>query len=73
MEEGCLSVPGVQKTVARPNRIEIINHDISGHRYRLKAQGLLSRVCQHEIDHLNGILIIDHPSIETKSNDKHII
>ena len=73
MEEGCLSVPNTQRSIARPNEVEVINHDISGHRYRVRAKGLLARVCQHEIDHLDGILITDHASVPAEGGSKHII
>jgi len=73
MEEGCLSLPNLQKPIERPESIEIINYDISGKRYRLKADGLLARVCQHEIDHLGGVLITDHPEAKTKGEGVHVI
>jgi len=73
MEEGCLSLPNLQKPIERSESIEIINHDISGKRYRLKADRLLARVCQHEIDHLNGILITDHPKAKAKGEGSHVI
>ncbi|HLB32081.1 MAG TPA: peptide deformylase [Patescibacteria group bacterium] len=71
IEEGCLSLPNLQRPIERAESIEIINHDISGKRYRLKADGLLARVCQHEIDHLNGILITDHPEAEAQEGKIH--
>jgi len=58
-EEGCLSVPGVYGSVLRPERITISGFDKNGRPVKIKAWGLLSRVFQHEIDHLNGILFID--------------
>ena len=73
MEEGCLSLPNLQRHIERPETVEIINHDISGRRYRLKADGLFARVCQHEIDHLDGILITDHPEAKERGEGKHII
>ncbi len=59
MEEGCLSVPGVYGTVKRPARLTLTGSDKLGKHLKIKAWGLLARVIQHEIDHLNGRLFID--------------
>jgi peptide deformylase len=61
-EEGCLSVPDVFGEVERPERIVIEATDSNGQRYRREASGLLARAIQHEIDHLDGILFLDHLS-----------
>jgi peptide deformylase len=58
-EEGCLSFPGKFFPVERPIRIKIKSRDLNGKRIKIKAEGLLARVLQHEIDHLDGVLIID--------------
>lgn len=60
--EGCLSVPGVEAEVYRPSRIRLRCHDANFERKELEADGLLARVLQHEIDHLNGKLFIDRVS-----------
>ena len=59
MEEGCLSIPSLYGNVERPSRITISGFDKSGKELKIKAWGLLARVLQHEIDHLNGKLFID--------------
>lgn len=59
MEEGCLSVPGVYGSVERPEKITLIGQDKNNKKIKIKAFGLLSRVFQHETDHLNGVLFID--------------
>jgi len=59
MEEGCLSVPGINGIVKRPYSIKINALTRDGKSYKEKINGLLARVVQHEIDHLNGILFID--------------
>lgn len=59
MEEGCLSVPGVFGTLDRPEKITIKGYDPNGKSIKIKSWGLLARVFQHEIDHLNGKLFID--------------
>ncbi|HEV8195606.1 MAG TPA: peptide deformylase [Gemmatimonadales bacterium] len=59
-EEGCLSIPEVYGEVTRPDRIVLEALDRNGQPYRKEAAGLLARAIQHEIDHLDGILFIDH-------------
>ncbi|HSK20984.1 MAG TPA: peptide deformylase [Longimicrobiales bacterium] len=61
-EEGCLSIPGLKEIVERPAtcRVEAINMD--GNRITIDADGLLSRILQHEVDHLDGILFLDRVS-----------
>src|SRR3989344_4206545 len=58
-EEGCLSIPGVYGTILRHARIRVTFLDRKGKKITLRAQGLLARVFQHEIDHLDGILFVD--------------
>ena len=58
--EGCLSVDGVYGRVPRWSKIRVKARDIDGHEVRFKAEGFLARVIQHEIDHTNGMLFIDH-------------
>jgi peptide deformylase len=58
--EGCLSVPGWMGNVPRHVEITVKGIDMDGQKTRLKASGYLARVLQHEIDHLNGVLFIDH-------------
>jgi peptide deformylase len=58
-QEGCLSIPGVYLDVERPSEIEVSFKDESGRMQTLKADGLLARAIQHEIDHLNGVLFVD--------------
>ena len=59
LEEGCLSVPGIYGEVQRPDKITVMGFDESGKKIKFKINGLLARVFQHEIDHLNGGLFID--------------
>jgi peptide deformylase len=58
-EEGCLSFPELRNTVTRPEWIKLQYQDVDGQMHTIRADGLLARVLQHEIDHLNGILFID--------------
>jgi peptide deformylase len=62
-EEGCLSVPTIRHKVRRPLRVSVKACDAEGKEYVIKdAECLLARALQHEIDHLNGILFVDHLS-----------
>lgn len=61
-EEGCLSFPEVILKVKRPARIVVSGRDIEGKIVSIEAEGLLARCLHHEIDHLEGVLFIDHVS-----------
>jgi peptide deformylase len=65
-EEGCLSLPGVHVEVERPARIRVRARDEHGEQLEVEAEGLTARVIQHEIDHLDGILILDRISREAR-------
>jgi peptide deformylase len=62
-EEGCLSIPEIFADVTRPDRVVIEALDADGNLYRKDATGLKARAIQHEIDHLDGILFLDHLSL----------
>jgi peptide deformylase len=61
-EEGCLSIPGVYLDVVRPSVVEVSYRCEMGRSRRIKADGLLARCIQHEMDHLNGVLFVDRVS-----------
>ena len=61
-EEGCLSIPDVHEDVERPARVKIRYLDLEGKPHEEDAEGLFSTCIQHEVDHLNGVLFIDHIS-----------
>lgn len=61
-EEGCLSVPGAYEKIKRGEKIRLRAMDIDGKIFELDAENMLAHCIQHEIDHLNGILFIDHLS-----------
>jgi peptide deformylase len=65
-EEGCLSIPGVQVDVERPARVRVRGQDAEGQALEFEATGLEARVIQHELDHLNGVLILDRISREQR-------
>ena len=61
-EEGCLSIPEIHEDVERPAAIRLRYLDLQGKPQEIEADGLLATCLQHEIDHLNGVLFIDHIS-----------
>lgn len=62
--EGCLSVPGKNAYITRASKVEVVGIDPKGKKVQFKAEGLLARAFQHEIDHLDGIVFIDYLSNE---------
>lgn len=60
LEEACLSIPGYRGEIKRAVSVKVRGRDPQGKEVRLKAEGLLAQALEHEIDHLNGILYIDH-------------
>ena len=63
IDEGCLSIPGYFGQIKRAESITVKGRDRNGKEVRLKAEGLLAQALEHEIDHLNGTLYIDHPEV----------
>jgi peptide deformylase len=59
LEEGCLSIPGVHVDVERPLHVRVTAQDEDGERIEIEASGLEARVIQHEVDHLDGVLMLD--------------
>ena len=69
-EEGCLSIPGVYLNVVRPSVVEVSFRDELGRPRKIKADGLLARCIQHEMDHLNGVLFVDRVTDELSLNEE---
>ncbi len=61
-EEGCLSFPSFSESVTRPEKVDVQGQDLKGNDLKIEAEGILARAFSHEIDHLNGVLFIDHVS-----------
>jgi len=61
-EEGCLSIPDFSETISRPSTMVVGGVDLHGEEISFEAEGLLARCFSHEIDHLNGVLFVDHLS-----------
>ncbi len=66
--EGCLSIPEIKVDVERPAAVTVSGRNPAGEPVRVEAQGLLARIFQHEIDHLDGILILDRTDRESRKN-----
>ena len=71
-EEGCLSIPGVYLNVVRPSTIKLKFRDEMGRPRKMKANGLLARCIQHEMDHLNGVLFVDRVTSKEDLNKELI-
>ncbi len=71
LEEGCLSIPSIRWDVERPETVFIEYQDLDLNKKKIELDGFMGRVAQHEIDHLNGVLFIDHLEKETKKSLKH--
>ena len=65
-EEGCLSVPGLSWEIVRPKEVHIQGYNLDGQEIDIEADELLARLFLHEMDHLNGVLLIDHLEGETR-------
>jgi peptide deformylase len=65
-EEGCLSIPGITVDVERPVHVRVRAHDEEGGERVVEASGLEARVIQHEMDHLDGVLILERTSREER-------
>ncbi len=72
-EEGCLSFPELFLQIARPEKIKVIAQNLKNEKVEVFADGLLTRILCHEIDHLNGVLFIDHANEEQQRIIKDFI
>jgi peptide deformylase len=58
-EEGCLSIPGIYEQVRRPREVLVRARDLDGTSFEVRVDGIVARILQHEIDHLDGVLFVD--------------
>jgi peptide deformylase len=72
-EEGCLSLPDIRGEVRRPSEITITASDLEGRRVTQRGSGLLARCWQHEMDHLDGVLILDRMNHASKQKNKNAV
>ena len=72
-EEGCLSFPGIFAEVERPDGCKVRAQDLAGQEFEAEYDGFLSRVVQHEYDHLEGVLLVDRMSPADKHRHRHAL
>jgi peptide deformylase len=72
-EEGCLSVPGLSWQIVRPNRIHLVGLDLDGNELSIEAEEYQGRVLQHEVDHLDGALLIDRLDEDQRRDARRIL
>ncbi|MFZ2167478.1 MAG: peptide deformylase [Minisyncoccia bacterium] len=73
MDEGCLSVRGIYGTAKRHERVTVRARNVDGSRFERGGGGLMAQIFEHEIDHLNGILFIDHAEHLIQVNHEHVL
>ena len=69
-EEGCLSVPGLHWEIVRPKEVHLTGLDLDGNEVSIEADELLARLFQHELDHLDGVLLLEHLDEEQRKEAK---
>ena len=72
-EEGCLSVPGLSWDIVRPNRIHLVGLDLDGNEIYIETDEYEGRIFQHEMDHLNGILLVERLDEDQKKSAKKLL
>jgi peptide deformylase len=72
-EEGCLSVPGLSWEITRPNRIHLVGLDLDGNEISVEADEFEGRIFQHEMDHLNGVLLIERLDDDQRRDAKILL
>jgi peptide deformylase len=71
--EGCLSVPGLSWEIVRPKEVLLTGYDLDGNEIQIEADELEARVFQHELDHLDGVLLLDHLDVEQRKEAKRAL
>src|SRR4051794_15101990 len=72
-EEGCLSVPGLAWDIVRPKQVHVTGLDLDGNEVEFEADELFARMFQHEMDHLDGVLLLDHLDDEQRKEAKKAV
>jgi peptide deformylase len=72
-EEGCLSVPGLAWEIVRPKEVHLTGYDLDGNEVSIEADEFEARVFQHEMDHLDGILLLEHLDDDQRKEAKRIL
>lgn len=72
-EEGCLSIPGVSFVIERPNAVHLVGRDLNGNEISLEVDEFEGRVFQHELDHLNGVLMVERLGDDERGKAKRLL
>ncbi|MEI7746640.1 MAG: peptide deformylase [Actinomycetota bacterium] len=72
-EEGCLSIPGVSFTITRPNAVHLVGLDLNGNEISLEVDEFEGRVFQHELDHLDGVLMVERLDDDERGRAKRLL
>lgn len=72
-EEGCLSVPGLSWPIVRPKEVHLRGYDLQGNEISIEADEYLARVLQHEVDHLDGVLLVEHLDADQRREAMRIL
>jgi peptide deformylase len=72
-DEGCLSVPGLSWEIARPREVHLTGYDLDGNEVSIEAEEYEARVFQHELDHLDGVLLIEHLDADQRKEANRIL
>ncbi len=72
-DEGCLSIPGLRLGIVRPNRVHVRGYDVDGNEVSLEADEFLGRVFQHEVDHLDGVLMLERLDDELRGQALRVL
>ncbi|MGI8758742.1 MAG: peptide deformylase [Acidimicrobiales bacterium] len=72
-EEGCLSVPGLSWEIVRPKEVHLSGHDLDGKEVSIDADELLARLFQHEVDHLDGVLLLERLDDDQRKEAKRVL
>jgi peptide deformylase len=72
-EEGCLSVPGLSWEITRPNAVHLVGYDLNGNEISVETDEFEGRIFQHEMDHLNGVLLIERLDADQRREAKKVL
>jgi peptide deformylase len=72
-EEGCLSVPGLSWPIVRPKELHLVGYDLDGNEVSIEADEFEARVYQHELDHLDGVLLVDRLDPDTRKDALRVL
>jgi peptide deformylase len=72
-EEGCLSVPGLYFPIVRPKDVHLTGYDLEGNEVSIEATELQARLFQHELDHLNGTLLLEHLDVDQRKEAQRVL